>query len=67
MQDATTVTNHSPDSTEALDITGALVAPEPEPERPKTHTRAGFTTHKGRGQSKARRKMTNASRRRNRK
>jgi hypothetical protein len=34
--------------------------------KPKWHVRAGFTTNKGRGTSKAKRKMAAASRRRNR-
>jgi hypothetical protein len=52
-----------------------VIANPPWPDEPgrkpffkeKTHTRAGFTTNKGHGQSKARRKMAAESRRRNRK
>lgn len=66
MQDTSVVTT-SPDSTEAIDLAGALLAPEPKPlPKEKTHQRAGITTNKGHGQSKARRKMANESRRRNR-
>lgn len=52
-------------TTEATPEQGAATGPKP-PWKEKTHTRAGFTTHKGQGQSKARRKMVKESRRRNR-
>lgn len=47
---------------QAAAITGVAGATR----KPKGHVRAGITTNKGRGQNKARRKMANESRRRNR-
>ena len=47
-------------------MSGGVVEAGEEIVKPRTHVRAGVTTNKGRGQSKARRKMAAASRRRNR-
>lgn len=52
------------ESTEAHPV--ELVIPTPKHRGPKTHERAGVTKNHNRGQSKRRRKMAAASRRRNR-
>ena len=55
----------APEQTGAQGEPDAAVGRKPFPKE-KTHTRAGFTTHKGQGESKARRRMAKASRRKNR-
>lgn len=47
-------------------LSGGVVPAGEEIVQPQTHVRAGITTNKGRGQSKVRRRMAAASRRRNR-
>lgn len=53
-----------PDITAGVDA--LPIDPAPELLTPKTHQRAGITKNHNRGQSKQRRKMAAASRRRNR-
>ena len=52
------------ESTEAHPVD--IAVPEPKHRGPKTHARAGVTKNHNQGQSKQRRKMAAASRRRNR-
>ena len=52
------------ESTEAHPV--ELVIPTPKHRSPKTHARAGVTKNHNQGQSKQRRRMAAASRRRNR-
>lgn len=51
---------------EEVTVTGGQTLPYGTDARPGKHTRAGFTTNKGHGEGKRRRKMASESRRKNR-